>query len=131
MKDKFGLSTAPVSFEKTIEFRPAYDKRDPNPLKNYGIHGVDMCWYLKGPKGVIQFVVFNVFHKPTPAYLDYHSYIPMYEGQTSADCHLVDKCFYGGSSLQVHSIFTILLEKGSDGVWAALEERYNQLWPEA
>lgn len=42
-----------------IIFRPAYDKRP-----KYGIHGVEMVWYVKGPKGVIQFVTFTNWHLP-------------------------------------------------------------------
>jgi hypothetical protein len=43
--------------ERIIEFFPAYDKRDPDPAKNYGIHGVNLRFLLKGDKGAIQFVV--------------------------------------------------------------------------
>jgi hypothetical protein len=50
--------------EREIRFRPAYDKRDPDPKKNYGIHGVEMCWYLKGAAGTVQFIVFTNWHLP-------------------------------------------------------------------
>ena len=44
---------------RRIEFAPAYDKRHPDPQKNYGIHGVEMRWLLEGPRGVIQFLVYT------------------------------------------------------------------------
>ena len=50
--------------EKTIKFKPAYDKRNSDPKKNYGIHGVEMRWLLKGELGTIQFVVFTSWHLP-------------------------------------------------------------------
>ena len=50
--------------EHRVEFTPAYDKRDPNPSKNYGIHGVNMKLLVIGEKGVVQFVVCTNWHLP-------------------------------------------------------------------
>jgi len=41
--------------ERRVEFRPAYDRRDPDPKKDYGIHGVDIVFYVIGEKGAVQF----------------------------------------------------------------------------
>jgi len=97
-------------FTQIVEFTPAYDKRDPDPKKNYGIHGVELRMVLKGPEGAVQFVLYtqwmlphvqketdkrtvqkilaggaaidlDVFYHPMPADLGYHSPKPMYEGQ--------------------------------------------------
>jgi len=38
-------------FERIVRTRPPFDKRNPNPNKNYGIHGVDIWFILKGKKG--------------------------------------------------------------------------------
>lgn len=93
--------------ERIVEFSPAFDKRDPDPKKNFGVHGVEMRWVLKGEKGAVQFLVYtnwqlphvtqeNVdrakrardialelrcFWKPMAADLGYHSKFPMYDGQ--------------------------------------------------
>lgn len=97
--------------EKLIKFYPAFDKRNPEPGKNYGIHGVDLRMILKGDKGVVQFVLYTNWmlphvtkemdrrtlkearegtlndislwctYHPQPADLGYHSPVPMYEGQ--------------------------------------------------
>ena len=143
--------------ERIVEFSPAYDKRDPNPNKNYGIHGVDLRMYLKGEKGVVQFVLYTNWHlphvqdelikravgkdelhiemisKPMPADLGYHSYKPRYEDQYKTDnCELLDghECYYDGSSLNAYEIYDVLLKEGSEGVWRELEEYYNQLFCE-
>lgn len=95
--------------ERITEWDPAFDRRDPDPKKNFGIHGVSMRWVLKGPKGAVQFLVYTqwmlphvakeqlarigtrkdrdlamdieVFYKPMAVDLGYHSKVPMYEGQ--------------------------------------------------
>lgn len=94
-------------FQEITEFYPAYDKRDPDPKKNYGIHGVNLRMVLKGPLGAVQFLLFTnwqlphitkekhervlsgkvdeswlrVLFEPMPADLGYHSPKPLYEGQ--------------------------------------------------
>lgn len=51
-------------FEQWIEMDAAFDKRHDDPTKNYGIHGVDMRFYLRGPKGAVQFVLFTNWQLP-------------------------------------------------------------------
>jgi hypothetical protein len=84
-------------FERIVEMQPAFDKRDPDPRKNYGIHGVTLRMILKGAEGAVQFVLYtnwqlphvmeeqlargdHLFCEPLPADLGYHSPRPMYEG---------------------------------------------------
>ena len=135
------------SEKRRIEFSPAYDHRE----KGGGIHGVDMYWYVTGPLGAIQFVVYTnwqlphvqadmdakqpdsrfpyMFHEPMPADLGYHSYKPMYEGQTlcQEDCHLLHApCYYDGSTLNAERIMDVLRREGSDGVWRELEAYYHE-----
>ena len=106
-------------FRREIKFSPAFDKRTNDPKTNCGIHGAEMAFYLHGPKGVIQFVVYTnwplphvqkeldakppsrdfpyLFHSPQPADIGYHSPTPRYEGQTSGECGLLGgKCYYDG-----------------------------------
>src|SRR6478752_8982205 len=108
-----------MTFKREITFSPAFDKRNPDPHKNYGIHGVDMRWYVKGPKGAVQFVVYTGWMldhveeemamrshhgiafsctRPTPSSLSYHSPKPLYEGQTSmGPCDVIGcDCYYDG-----------------------------------
>jgi hypothetical protein len=95
------------NLERIVQFEPAYDKRSPDPEKNYGIRGVMMRMVLKGPEGAVQFLVYTnwqlphitkeaikrakkatdldlelkCFWQPMAADLGYHSKTPMYEGQ--------------------------------------------------
>lgn len=41
--------------EKITKIHPAWDKRDPDPKKDYGIHCVQIFMVLKGEKGAIHF----------------------------------------------------------------------------
>ena len=134
--------------ERRVEFSPAFDKRNPNPAKNYGIHGVDLRMYVVGPRGAVQFVLYTDWHlphvdeelrakgarlAPTPADLGYHSPIPTYEGQedySRDDCHLLGgRCYYDGSGLNAERIYDVLLREGSDGVWRELEAYYDEALP--
>ena len=136
--------------ERKFLCHPAYDKRNPDPKKNYGIHGVTMCFYVVGDKGAVSFVLFTNWylpevqeemdknplnpsisyfaHKPLPADLGYHSKTPMWEGQESmGECDFLDgaPCYYDGTSIGAADVFEILLRDGSDGIWKELEERYQ------
>jgi len=133
--------------KKTVQFSAAYDKRDPDPKKNYGIHGVTIRFVYKGEKGATQFVLYTNWHlphvteehrkdmtpskhflfEPLPADLGYHSPFPQYEGQPQMECDLLEGgvCYYDGSSLQADRVYKRLLEEGEDGVWAELEDVYK------
>lgn len=135
--------------KKEIIFYPAYDKRDPDPHKNYGIHGVELGFFLVGELGAVQFKLYThwqlphvqreidakpphaqfpyMFHEAMPTDLGYHSHKPMYEGQDvqTDDCHLLNgPCYYDGSSLNAEPVFDRLRAEGSEGVWKALEDYY-------
>lgn len=134
------------NFTRRITFEPAYDRRDPNPSKNYGIHGVNLRMVLKGDEGAVSFLVHTNWYlphvqkemesngrpswmfQPMPADLGYHSPKPMYDGQTpiSQTCEHIGNvpCYYDGSGLNAEPVFVRLLEQGEDGVWAALEDYY-------
>lgn len=138
--------------KREIFFRPAFDRRSDDPKKNYGVHGVEIAFFLTGAEGVVQFIVYTnwqlphvqsatdarplndhpyMFHKPMAADLGYHSRVPRHEGQTMLrdDCDLLGgPCYYDGSSLNAKPVFDVLLEKGSDGVWESLEGFYVEVF---
>lgn len=141
-----------TNFEKIVTFRAAFDRRDPDPKKNYGIHGVEMRMVLRGPLGATQFLLYTgwmlphvteetwekhahdpyrlrLFTKPNPADRGYHWLTPQYEGAEMRDCDLLPggKCYYDGSSLNADETFQLLLTEGDAGVWKDLEDFYNQL----
>lgn len=143
--------------ERIIEFDPAFDRRDPVPSKNYGIHSVTLRFILKGELGAVQFIVYtnwhlpsvtkerdlkaltepldqiqlNVLFRPMAADLGYHSRKPMYDDQEmlSDKCPVLDGvCYYDGSGLNAQPVFEILLKEGGEGVWSRLEEEYHTVF---
>lgn len=144
-------------FEKKIDITAAFDKRDPDPSKNYGIHGCEMRFVLTGDKGAVQFVLYTNWQLPhvteelvekgitnprdlkyvllpMPADLGYHSPKRRYKGQkvlTKSCPYLKGKpCYYDGSGLNAEPVYQVLLEKGSDGVWEELEKYYERIFGE-
>lgn len=142
--------------ERRVEISPAYDKRDPHPSKNYGIHGADMRFVLIGPKGAVQFLIFTGWHLPhvqkeldgkvetgrTPARLlrpmaadvGYHSRQPMYEGHKpigDEPCPYLDApCYYDGSGMRAEEVFDLMVEKGGEAMWEHLEGYYEDIFGE-
>ena len=142
-----------IELTRELVIYPAYDHRP----EGGGQHGVEMRWYVRGPKGVIQFVLYTgwpksiiatpdtpwdelyssldkgTVHDPLPADLGYHSHVPMYEGQELMDnkCQILGgPCYYDGSGLNANRIFSILVHEGGEAVWAALEKEYAQRFAE-
>jgi hypothetical protein len=116
---------------------------------NYGVHGCELRFVLKGPRGAVQFLVYtnwqlshvavvnerhnhdHLLCKPMGADVGYHSPVPTYDGQTSirSACPYLDgkPCYYDGSGLRAEIwLNEILLPLGSDGVWKALEQEYHE-----
>lgn len=142
-----------MSLERITKVRLPYDRRSPDPKTNYGIHGLDIFFILKGPRGAIQFAVTFPQYLPhvqaefdaradRPRSFDrimgfdvgYHALEPQYEGQSSmGSCdlfpHLESGCFYDGSSLRaddwVKEIFSIRGENPENRLWEKLEHEYE------
>lgn len=138
-------------FEEAFGIRAAFDKRDPTPQKNYGIHGMDLQFFLRGPKGVIQFVIYTNWHLPhveeemlnkevtdtidikcrflpLPAIIGCHSPVPKYEDQIPAAlCPLLGRkdCYYYGSDLCAEDVFRVMVAEGRDGLSKELRKWYN------
>lgn len=54
-----------TEFERLFTVHAAYDKRDPEPEKNYGIHGAEMRWVVrKKGEGAVQFLLFTNWQLP-------------------------------------------------------------------
>lgn len=136
--------------EKITQVRLPFDRRHSDDNKNYGIHGLDVWFILKGPKGAVQFAVnFGVYlphveaeFKAKPSAwpresimgidVGYHAMEPQYEGQTQMeDCTVMgDKpCFYDGSALRAEEwakeIFAVRGEVPEKLLWKKLEEEYQ------
>lgn len=139
-----------MSFEKIIEWTPAFDKRNSNPNKDYGIHGMNLRFLLKGEKGMTQFVIYtnwqlphvtkefekeisssqfpHLMCNPLPADFGYHAKEPQYEGQDLMECCYSEsgKCYYDGSSLYAQTVFDRFVTEGDSAIWEELEKAYHE-----
>lgn len=92
----------------------------------------DLRFLVKGPKGVVQFLIFNPDSaSPVPVDVGYHSPVPQLEGQTARDdCPYVQPCYYDGSSLAAMAMWQTYMEAGEDVMWADLEAYYTETFGE-
>lgn len=144
--DSEALAHSDGEFEKQIHFRVGYDHRAFPKLcggGGHGQHGMEMVWYLKGPAGAIQWVVFLSDFTPTnisslgdingrsgamAADLGYHSFKPQYEDQPDyGPCKVLgtEQCYYDGSGLAAGEVLKKFVVDGPDAVWAHLREWYD------
>lgn len=136
-----------IKFERITKVRLPFDRRDPDPKKNYGIHGLDVWFILKGPKGAVQYAAtFRCYLNQTledPFYwnklkdrgtisgfdVGYHAKEPQYEGQRPMDeCELEQPCYYDGSSLCADTWTDEIFVKNvqpEEILWNKLEEEYR------
>ncbi len=142
MKTKSGL-------KKIVKFQPAFYKVHSDPKKNYGVGCVKCMMVLVGDKGAVSFVFGTGMHLPKtydhwlskgvhtdpykPDYMgydvSYHSPVPMgeyHKKPSQKKCDWINKpCYCDGSAMYADEVMTILLEKGDEAVWKALEDYYN------
>lgn len=138
-----------TEFLRETKFIGAYDWRGKS---NYGIHGMDLFFSVKGPKGAIGITIFTNWMLPAqqastqamyskgylwepgmlcrPRFTDisYHAKEPQYDGQPSHDdCHLTDgPCYCDGSSLWGDECWREgFLHGGSDWLFSRMEDEYR------
>jgi hypothetical protein len=143
-----GLRIKNMAFERNVKFSPAFDKRNDDPSKNYGIGGVRIHFSLKGPKGGVNFGILTPMYLPhvreewkdkDPSVLltlgkgmgtdiSYHSLEPRYEGQIRSEkpCSLTDQdfCYCDGGYIAGEDLFQKFLVEGDEAVWKELEAWY-------
>jgi len=137
------------TFERWVHFEPSRNWIRDTPSRNYGITTASITFFVRGPKGVVQwkigtewgiksvrdhlakFSVRNIEEMRMPSGWDlgYHSYRPMYEGQEplTESCPILngDRCYYNGSSLNADYLIEGFLAGGTDWLWPKLEEVYR------
>lgn len=131
---------------REVKFGEAFDKRDPDPSKNYGIGCVRVWMLLKGSKGIVQFVFSTGMYLPEthreylPRFprenkepymgfdVGYHALKPQYKGHSSMECQYTKKgkCYYDGSSLRAEEWMDIFIREGGEKIWSMLEEEYKK-----
>lgn len=139
-------------FERRVTFRPAFDRRHAEDGRNYGIHGVDLAFYLIGERGACDFVVYTNWNlpevtaeldnrpvngrfphlscHPLPANIGYHRLTPAWEGQEPLldACELLGgkPCYSDGSGTAAREVFEMLTREGDAAVWRELERWYRE-----
>lgn len=130
-------------FEIDIQFSPGYNCELRGPGR-HGVCGMEIRWYLRGPKGVAQFAVYTDWipgelrpghGRPPVGYpprepaqyprgvdLGYHAIAPQYEEQESMGCDLLPtgRCFYDGSGLNAVRLARRFTDEGEQAVWDEL-----------
>lgn len=142
-------------FERITNVSLPYDRRHPDPSKNFGIGGLRVWFILKGPAGAVQFCAIFPCYLPhvqnelmtkygtspenhfmwhiLAADVGYHSHAPMHEGAElhTNECEVLGgPCYYDGSSMEAlawgEKIFAVTGEKPEAVLWALLEKCYAE-----
>lgn len=126
-------------FETAVVFEPGYNDRG----GDYGVHGMDFRFLLRGPKGVAGFVmstgwvpgekgvspsVASLF--PMPMDVAYHAHSPQREGQERSidKCPYLDgPCFSEGSFMAAEPVLKAFIVRGDAAVWEALRQWHDDL----
>lgn len=135
---------------REVTFEAAYDKRDPTPSKNYGVHGLHIWFTLRDTEqgDGLTFSVSTNWHlpnvqaevdqdaanrpdwqhrfKPMAFSVDYHGLRPCYEGQAQSQikCEVTGKhCYCNGSGLLGEEFLATLIAEGDEGLWKRMEEQ--------
>jgi hypothetical protein len=145
------MKTKETAMKKIVKFLPAFDKRNEDPNKNYGIGGVKCYMFLIGDKGAVHFIFSTGMYLPdthtkwlskfdrggTVPYMGYdvgyHSPTPKYKDQTpNKNCEYLNgkTCYYDGSSMMAEKFMEVLVKEGSDRVWEMLKEYYVSVFEE-
>ena len=136
-------------FKKIVKFRPAFDRRHPDPKKNYGIGCVSIFFVLVGEKGAVSFSCSTGIYLdhvldeqennrfgswPRPMGYVVASCTPLPKGSKDEDGKLIPDCEWfpqpckgDCNYLASDDVFTALKTKGDEGVWKCLED-YYQSW---
>jgi hypothetical protein len=147
LKKKSSAGVWKECYEKIITFYPAWDRRNSDPGKDYGIHGVGLRIVLVGKRGAIELIVFtnwmlphvqqdlnkNFFDHlscgPYPVDVLIHSKKPtdLNEAPRSKCVYLgKDKCYANSKHQYTKEVWDTLLYKGSEGVWEHLLKIYKE-----
>lgn len=123
-------------FETWVDVAPSFYWMRADPSRNYGVGNVTMTFFLRGPKGAIQFKIGTewgikpvrdhlaqfdrIYAKPQQPSgwdLGYHAYEAQYDGQEPmGECRVLGcACFYDGSGLQADEMIEGFMAGGPAG----------------
>lgn len=135
------------TFARRVSFAAAYDKRDPNPSKNYGIHGVRITFaVIRDGEGLTFSVLTNWQlphvqaeadaqkskpgrdYRPMAFGVDIHRKVPTYEDQAPIEnCSITGgDCYFDGSALLGESFLETLITGGDEALFARMEKQFEE-----
>lgn len=132
--------TMPDGTERWLTARAAYDLRDPNPSKNYGIHGMEFTFGVRRGNLCVTWTLMPDWYLPHVrcevdrrqkrslfgglGSIDYHSPTQFYEGQEPIQgCEYTGgDCYCDGSGLGARDLFD-KWTANPDVMWQELEQR--------
>lgn len=135
-------------YMRYLTLKPPFDKRNPNPKKDYGIHGMDLIMVLSKNNKAVEFSAFlpvhlthvvkelalkkdcHFFFEGMGANVGYHSPYPIYENQyLHKDCRYIGcDCYCNGSSLRADEWYQVFLKEGVDKIWEMLESYWLDMF---
>lgn len=125
-----------VKFERIVKISPAFDRRHPEPSRNYGVGSATIHFVVRGPEGAIGLTIFSGWSlphvpnsRPLAADISYHSLVPLRENQSPRPgCNWLDgrTCYGGGSALAADDYFETLVRGGDEALWPMLESYYRE-----
>ena len=115
---------------------------------------MNLSFYVKGPEGVVQFVIYSGWYPeiiakpdtdwmtlsmvnkvgvspPMAADLGYHSPTPRYEDHAPIkECEWMGgaSCYYDGSSLNGNKLLSLMIHEGGEAMWKELEDYYASVF---
>lgn len=130
-------------FRREVKFRPAFDKTNKNPSKNYGVGAVIIFFTLIGEKGEVSFTMHTGWYQshlkntasmkdPEGWNLGYHSPKPLHKGQIESQTNCKhfngNPCYSDGSILNARPLVKVLINEGDEGIWRELQKYYTDIF---
>lgn len=154
MKRQAKSAVQQASGQRIVRFLPAFDKRSPDPSKNYGVGGVGIYFVLKGAQGAVVLELLTPWMLPqvekwhealaearpsllraysnaTAGNLQFHSPVELPDSrQSTGACNWLgmDHCWVvAGSFLAGDQAYLRLKTEGDEGLWAELQAFYDEI----
>lgn len=130
--------TIPNGIIHKLVMLPAFDLRDTNPAKNFGICCVRLNFISQRENRAVVWTFFTNWYLPQNrrgdnvtdglGSIDYHSPVPFYEGQlATTDCSFTGgDCYSGGSGLRSNTLFDKFIADPQE-VWKTLDSDLLEL----
>jgi hypothetical protein len=133
-----------MALERIIKTSPPFDKRNPDPAKDYGIGSMKIRYIVKGDKGAISFTLNTGGYMENVAKekpdlqgyvqgwdVSYHGKNPVNDSDlSSVKCDILDggECYNDGSALHGEEVGKIFVLHGEDKLWEYLEKYYKEIF---